>query len=53
MEFGLLYACQNCNELVGFVKYILEGSDAENKNIQRGDLFTGVDGTILTASNYR
>ena len=49
----MLYACQNCNELVGFVKYILEGSDAENKNIQRGDLFTGVDGTILTASNYR
>jgi C-terminal processing protease CtpA/Prc len=53
VEFGLLRACQNCNELVGFVKYILENSDAENKNIQRGDLFTGVDGTILTASNYR
>tara|TARA_X000001036_G_scaffold171441_1_gene162094 strand:+ start:1356 stop:2867 length:1512 start_codon:yes stop_codon:yes gene_type:complete len=53
VEFGLLYACQNCNQLVGFVKYILEGSDAENKNIQRGDFFTGVNGTILTASNYR
>ena len=53
VEFGLLYACQNCNQLVGFVKYILEGSDAENKNIQSGDLFTGVDGTVLTASNYR
>tara|TARA_B100001173_G_scaffold1539_1_gene1308 strand:- start:1204 stop:2715 length:1512 start_codon:yes stop_codon:yes gene_type:complete len=53
VEFGLLYACQNCNQLVGFVKYILEGSDAENKNIQRGDFFIGVNGTILTASNYR
>lgn len=53
VEFGLLYACQDCNELVGFVKYILEGSDADGKNIKRGDLFTGVNGTVLTASNYR
>ncbi len=53
VEFGLLYACENCNELVGFVKYILEGSNAEGKNIKRGDFFTGVNGTILTASNYR
>ena len=53
VEFGLLYACENCNQLVGFVKYILDGSDAENKNIKRGDFFTGVNGTQLTASNYR
>ena len=53
VEFGLLYACQNCNEIIGFVKYILEDSDAAEKNIQRGDFFTGVDGTKLTASNYR
>ena len=53
VEFGLLYACRNCNELIGFVKYILKDSDAEGKNIKRGDLFTGVDGNILTAGNYR
>ena len=53
VEFGLLYACESCNELVGFVKYILEGSDAENKNIKRGDFFLGVNGNILTTSNYR
>ena len=53
VEFGLLRACQNCNEIVGFVKYILEDSDAEGKNIQRGDLFTGVNGTVLTVDNYR
>ena len=29
VEFGLLYACRNCNELIGFVKYILKDSDAE------------------------
>ena len=53
VEFGLLLACENCNEVIGFVKYILEGSDASEKNIQRGDFFNGVNGTILTVSNYR
>jgi C-terminal processing protease CtpA/Prc len=53
VEFGLLYACRNCNELIGYVKYILEGSNAVDKNIKRGDLFIGVNGTTLTASNYR
>ena len=52
VEFGLLYACENCNEVVGFVKYILEGSDAEGKNIKRGDFFNGVNGTSLNDSNY-
>lgn len=53
VEFGLMYACQNCNDLLGFVKYILEGSDADGKTIKRGDLFTGVNGTKLTINNYR
>jgi C-terminal processing protease CtpA/Prc len=53
VEFGLLYACQNCNELIGYVKYVLEGSNAVDKKIKRGDIFVGVNGTTLTASNYR
>ena len=53
VEFSLLYACSNCVEVIGVVKYILEGSDAENKNIKRGDVFIGVNGTTLTANNYR
>ena len=52
VEFGLLYACENCNELIGYVKYILKDSDADGKNIQRGDFFTGVNGTRLTSNNY-
>jgi len=52
VEFGLLYACQNCNELIGYVRYILEGSNAAEKEIKRGDIFIGVNGTKLTASNY-
>ena len=52
VEFGLAYACQDCNEIVGYVKYILEDSDASNKNIKRGDYFTGVNGITLTVGNY-
>ena len=53
VEFSLLYACENCSEVVGFVKYILKDSNAEGKNINRGDLFNGVNGTLLNVSNYR
>tara|TARA_B100000963_G_scaffold347418_1_gene353712 strand:- start:9965 stop:11464 length:1500 start_codon:yes stop_codon:yes gene_type:complete len=52
VEFGLLYACENCNEVLGFVKYIYKGSNADGKNINRGDFFNGVNGTILNDSNY-
>ena len=45
-------ACENCNEVVGFVKYILKGSNADGKNIKRGDFFNGVNGTTLNDSNY-
>ena len=52
VEFGLLYACENCNQVLGFVKYIYKGSNADGKNIKRGDFFNGVNGTILNDSNY-
>jgi len=35
VEFGLLYACQNCNQLIGYVKYILERSNAVEKKHQK------------------
>ncbi|MGB0316107.1 MAG: S41 family peptidase [Flavobacteriaceae bacterium] len=53
VEFGLTLACQDCTEVVGYVKYILADSDASTKEINRGDFFTGVNGTTLTVNNYR
>lgn len=53
VEFGLLFACQNCRQLIGYVKYIIEGSNASEKDIKRGDLFSGVNGVQLTIDNYR
>lgn len=53
IEFGLLRACENCNDLVGFVKYVHKGSNADGKNIKRGDIFVGVNGSRLKATNYQ
>ena len=53
VEFGLTYACNDCNEIVGYVKYILENSNASDKKIKRGDFFNGVNGKELTITNYR
>ena len=38
--------------VLGVVTYILEESDAAGKEIERGDIFTGVDGENLSLSNY-
>ncbi len=52
VEFGLV-GIRNSENIFGYVRYILPNSDASNKDIQRGDLFTGVNGETLTRSNYR
>lgn len=52
LEFSLIRACSDCDEVIGYVKYILEGSDAASKNIERGDFFVGVNGNTLTVNNY-
>ncbi|MBC7845975.1 MAG: peptidase S41 [Flavobacterium sp.] len=53
VEFGLSYKSQNSSELIGWVRYIIPNSDAATKNIKRGDVFYGVNGTQLTLSNYQ
>ncbi|APQ15874.1 S41 family peptidase [Maribacter hydrothermalis] len=51
LEFGLV-RFQDSDELFGFVRYIVPNSNASDADIQRGDLFTGVDGQTLSLSNY-
>lgn len=51
VEFGLV-ALSNNVDIFGYVRYIIPGSDASTKNIKRGDIFWGVNGTQLTRSNY-
>jgi len=53
VEFGLKYVPGSEINVFGYVRYILPGSDAANKNIQRGDLFYAINGTPLTVNNYQ
>lgn len=52
IDFMLSYKPGSTTELLGFVRYIIPNSDASGKDIKRGDLFTSVNGTPLTVSNY-
>ena len=52
MEFSIFRQSQGSNDLVCWVKFVHEGSDAEAKGIQRGMLFTRVDSKPLDVDNY-
>ena len=53
VEFGLRYRAGSTTNIFGYVRYIINNSDASTKNIKRGDVFTAVNGTQLTVSNYQ
>ncbi|MDD5150813.1 MAG: S41 family peptidase [Flavobacterium sp.] len=53
VEFGLSYKASGSSEIIGWVRYIIPNSDAATKDIHRGDVFYGVNGTQLTISNYQ
>lgn len=52
VEYGLLFTDDTQTTIFGYVRYILPGSDAAGKDIQRGDIFYAVNGTELTVDNY-
>lgn len=52
-DFALFYKDQSQTDIIGVVRYILPNSDASTKDIQRGDIFYGVNGQQLTISNYQ
>jgi C-terminal processing protease CtpA/Prc len=53
VEFGLSYKSSGSTEIIGWVRYIVPNSNASTKDIKRGDVFYGVNGTQLTTSNYK
>lgn len=52
LDFRLSRVSEGSSDVVGYVRYIIPNSDASTKDIKRGDLFTSVNGTKLTVSNY-
>lgn len=53
VEFGLVYKPGSTTEIFGYVRYIIPNSDASTKDIQRGAIFYGINGTQLTVNNYQ
>lgn len=53
VAFGLSYKSSGSTEIIGWVRYIIPNSNASTKDIKRGDVFYGVNGTQLTVSNYQ
>jgi carboxyl-terminal processing protease len=53
VDYELRYKTVNSEAIFGWVRYILPNSDASNKDIRRGDIFYGINGTPLTVSNYK
>ncbi|WP_162126069.1 S41 family peptidase [Flavobacterium phycosphaerae] len=52
MDFGLKHV-NATTDVFGWVRYIIPGSDAATKDIQRGDVFYAIDGIPLTDATYR
>jgi carboxyl-terminal processing protease len=53
VDFGLYRKASDSNDIFGWVRYIIPNSDASTKDIKRGAIFYGVNGTQLTTSNYQ
>ncbi|MEH6617990.1 S41 family peptidase [Maribacter arcticus] len=51
LQFGLSLI-GDTDDVFGYVEYIIKNSDASNKDIKRGEVFTGVNGTNLNRTNY-
>ena len=51
LEFTLTAAPEGLPKVVGFVRYVVNGSDASTKNIKRGDFFYAVNGIELYYNN--
>lgn len=52
LEYGLARFADN-NDVYGYVRYIIPNSNSASADIQRGEIFTHVDGTQLTLDNYQ
>lgn len=52
MEYGLRYKEGSTTDIYGWVKYVVAGSDAENKGVERGMIFYSVNGSQLDNINY-
>lgn len=53
MEFNLYLAPGSSTEVFGAIRLVLPNSEASEANLQRGQIFNSVDGTMLNDSNFQ
>ncbi|WP_164975197.1 S41 family peptidase [Lutibacter sp. HS1-25] len=53
VDYRLTYESSNNVDVIGYVRFIENNSDASNKDVKRGYFFDAIDGQQLTVSNYR
>jgi len=51
-EFGITRLCGTCNEVIGYITYVVPNSPAADAGIKRGDIFYKFNDTELTLDNY-
>ncbi len=52
-DFGLVRLCSTCDDILGFISYVVPDSPASDAGLKRGDLFYTFNGTVLTMDNYQ
>ena len=51
-DFNLARLCSDCDEVIGYVTYVVPDSPAADAGMARGDIFYKVDGQEMTISDY-
>lgn len=51
-DYQLYLLNSTSDAVIGVIRYVYPGSPAEKAGIKRGNIFTKIDGTQLTTSNY-
>ena len=52
MKFGLVRLDKTSSEVIGYVRYVLPNTSAEENGISRGMIFNTIDGEKITVDNY-
>ena len=47
-DFGLVSLCENCDEVLGFISYVVADSPASDAGLKRGDLFSSAAPSIIS-----
>lgn len=51
-RFGLVRISQDSNNIFGYVQYVVPDSPADDAGLKRGDVFTRINSTALTTTNF-